>query len=266
MRCTVGHTGHIGEHQEAFLLQHIGFELVILAQLEWAEISRLRCALQAGNGPRSAVTAEVHVGTVSISLASKTGSASISHWFVAAPVYCRWVLFRECDLRRVFSDCQALSAWHIVPSASHVASSVSHSFCLAADCSVSGAFCRWQRLILHCKEGGVCAFTINTNSLFAFSLERKNSIEGQIPRTSRSKSSSASHRCGIKGHRRDVGREVMRVCVSPRHDDGRLTSLVEGGGDAGLMTQRTECRTAKPLKESRHRRFAAHAHPRWHGH
>ena len=96
-------------------------------------------------------------------------------------------------------------------------------------------FSRWQRLILHCKEGGFCASTTNTNSLFAFSLERKNSIEGQIPRTSRSKSSSACHRCGIKGHRRDVGREVMRVCViqtRPRTSD----RLVEGGGDAGLMT------------------------------
>ena len=120
-------------------------------------------------------------------------------------------------MRRVFSDCQALSAWHIVPSASHVASSVSHSFSLAADCSVSGAFCRWQRLILHCKEGGFCASTTNTNSLFVLFLNERTA----------SKDRSREHRearvpvhlTGVASRdtERDGGREMMRVCVTHDH-------------------------------------------------
>ena len=42
--------------QEALLLQQVGYELAVLAPAEWAEICRLRCALQGGQGPRDAVT------------------------------------------------------------------------------------------------------------------------------------------------------------------------------------------------------------------
>ena len=43
-------------HQEAFLLQQIGFELAMLVTSAWIEICRLRCALQRGHGPRDEVT------------------------------------------------------------------------------------------------------------------------------------------------------------------------------------------------------------------
>ena len=46
-------------YQAAFLLQQIGFELASLAPTEWVEVCRLRCAVQGGLGPRSAVTDSV---------------------------------------------------------------------------------------------------------------------------------------------------------------------------------------------------------------
>ena len=45
--------------QEAFLVQQVGFELAILAPSDWVEVCRLRCALQEGIRPRSAVTDSV---------------------------------------------------------------------------------------------------------------------------------------------------------------------------------------------------------------
>ena len=86
-------------HQEAALLQEIDFERTMLAPSEWLENCRLRCAMQTGNGMRSAVTDVVchlskhlaanHVGTASFSLAPKAGSVDISAWLVASPVNCR---------------------------------------------------------------------------------------------------------------------------------------------------------------------------------
>ena len=43
-------------HQEALLLQQVGYELAILTPSGWVEICRLRCALQVGHGPRDAIT------------------------------------------------------------------------------------------------------------------------------------------------------------------------------------------------------------------
>ena len=43
-------------HEEAILLQRLGFELAIWAPSEWIEICRLRCTMRRGHGPRDAVT------------------------------------------------------------------------------------------------------------------------------------------------------------------------------------------------------------------
>ena len=92
-RCTMGHTSHNGGASHApgsFLLQQIGFELAISAPSECVEICRLRCALQTGSGPRSAVTEGQH-STLTLFrsvLRLKACSVGISAWFVRAPVHC----------------------------------------------------------------------------------------------------------------------------------------------------------------------------------
>ena len=85
-------------HQEGFLLQQVGFELAALAPSKWLEICRLRSALQAGNGPRSAVTgvvshlanhlAAIHIDCFSFCLAIRAR-------FVSALVCCRPGLIRR---------------------------------------------------------------------------------------------------------------------------------------------------------------------------
>ena len=42
--------------QETFFPQQVGFALVTLVPSEWVEVCRLRCPLQGGLRPRSAVT------------------------------------------------------------------------------------------------------------------------------------------------------------------------------------------------------------------
>ena len=89
--------GHV-IHQEAFLLQRLGFELAIPALSEWIEINRLRCALRRGLDPQDAVTdamshvanrlAAPHIGTCSFTLASKVSQEGLSAWCVSAFFFC----------------------------------------------------------------------------------------------------------------------------------------------------------------------------------
>ena len=70
--------------REAFLLRQVGFEQAVSAPSEWVEVCRLRCALQGGVGPRSAV-ADFFLSA----LLQRPAVWGMSASFVSAVVHCR---------------------------------------------------------------------------------------------------------------------------------------------------------------------------------
>ena len=77
-------------HQEAFLLQRLGFEVAALAPSEWIGINRLRCALRRGQRQQDAATdamshlanrlAAAHIDACPFSLASKASQVGHAAW------------------------------------------------------------------------------------------------------------------------------------------------------------------------------------------